>query len=74
MDKEKPPKYKLYICTGCGTSSVGEGCHVGKCTKEDFDTYDIPRKNRRLVTCPICGLEGQGRLFQHYHWSSCKLG
>ena len=72
-DKEKPPKYKLYICKGCGTSNIGYIKHTGMCyDNEQVQCYEVPRKNKRLVQCPKCGAIGRGRLFQEFHFSNCK--
>lgn len=74
-------KYKLLICASCGESGIDEIKHVSFC-KQMYEKgprlnakvaeYEVPRKIRRLVTCPVCGLFGRGRLFPRFHFDKCK--
>jgi len=74
-------KYKLLICATCGESGIDEMEHIGFC-KVQYEKgvrlnakvaeYEVPRKIRRLVTCPVCGLSGRGRLFPRFHFDKCK--
>ena len=74
--------YKLLICGTCGQSGIDHLEHVGFC-KKMYDKggrpnakvaeFDVPRKIRRLVTCPVCGLFGRGRLFPRFHFDNCKF-